>query len=101
MDTNFSYYKKNGNLLYDIPVFISEPEILTSTSILNTDDKFNKYNNINIDEAFIRDLSMYGYEIHNEKNEFFDNPININSQIIIISIISFILFIYILFSFFC
>jgi hypothetical protein len=113
MDTNFSYYKKNNNLLYDIPVFISQPEILIDTSIYNnnnTDNSiynnnnnnntiYNKDNMIKISDQFIRDLSMYGYKTNN--NEFFNNYNSNNNFKIIISILSFILFIYILFSFFC
>jgi hypothetical protein len=107
MDTNFSYYKKNGNFLYDIPVFISQPQILSDTSIYNNNnnnnDIFSKYDMINIDDRFIRDLSMYGYKLDNKVKEFFDNSNNIsnNNFKILIMITSFILFIYILFSFFC
>ena len=103
MDTNFSYYKKNGNFLYDIPVFISQSQILSDTSINNNNDNFNKYDMINIDDRFIRDLSMYGYKLDNKVKEFFDNSNNIsnNNFKILIMIASFILFIYILFSFFC
>jgi len=97
MDTNFSYHKQNNDLLYDIPVFISSPQILSTSSLSNNYDSLsNKYNSIKISEKFIRDLSMYDY--HNF-NEFFSNSNN-NYQILII-IISFILFIYIIFSFFC
>lgn len=103
MDTNYSYYKKNGNLLYDIPVFISQPQILSDASILSNIDIFNKYNMINIDDKFIRDLSMYGYKLDNKTKEFFVNSNNIsnNNFQILIMIASFILFIYILFSCFC
>jgi Kef-type K+ transport system membrane component KefB len=95
INTDFSYYKKNNNLLYDIPVFISSPEILSDTSI-NYNILSKEYNKINISDKFIRDLSMYGYI---NINEFFDNSNN-NFQILII-VMSFILFIYIIFSFFC
>ena len=98
----FSYYKKNGNLLYDIPVFISEPQILSDTTIFGNTNFFSKYNMIDINEKFIRDLSMYGYKANNETTEFFDNSNNISNNFqILIMIISFILFIYVLFSFFC
>jgi hypothetical protein len=97
IDTDFSYYKKNNDLLYDIPVFISSPELLLDRSTDNDNDILSKkYNKINISDEFIRDLSMYGYT---NINEYFDNSNN-NYQLLII-VISFTLFIYIIFSFFC
>ena len=59
INTDFSYYKKNNNLLYDIPVYISFPEIIYDNSIYNDGNLSKKYNKINFDEKFLRNLSMY------------------------------------------
>jgi hypothetical protein len=89
--TDFSYLKKNNNLLYDIPVFISVPQLLNDYSL-----NLQNYNKIDISDKFLRDLSMYDYK---NFNEFFENN-NANNRWLIYILIVILFCILIFFIFF-
>jgi hypothetical protein len=93
MTTDFSYLKKNNNLLYDIPVFISVPQLLNDYSL-----NLQNYNKIDISDKFLRDLSMYDYK---NFNEFFENnDLKISNKYLIYILIVTIFCILIFFIFF-
>lgn len=96
INTDFSYYKKNNDLLYDIPVFISPNQLLIDSSVVNKSYKLKEYNNINISDKFIRDLSMYDYKTF---NEFFENK-TLNNRYLILGFTFIVFIVFILFILF-